>query len=295
MLPEEQAENSRYFYELASARFGFEWELLEKVQAFHFKGGQGAKTGTGGHLPGSKVVGKIAEVRGLDEGQDAISPATFPDLITIEDYQRVAAEVREVTGSIPIGFKLSAQHIEADIDFALEIGVDYIILDGRGGGTGAAPNLFKNNISVPTIVALARARHHLDKRDVSGQVTLIITGGLRTESDFVKALALGADGVAIANSAMQAIGCLGMRACHTNNCPVGIATQKQNLRSRLIVQQSAKQLQTFLESSVHLMQVLARACGHSHLNQFEGNDLTTWNRDIAYLTGVSYGGVVPLG
>jgi methylamine---glutamate N-methyltransferase subunit C len=291
MLPEEQAANSRYFYELASAKFGWDIEKVKKVQAFHFKGGQGAKTGTGGHLPGKKVVGKIAQVRGLAEGADAISPATFPDLITVEDYRRVAAEVRQISGGIPIGFKLSAQHIEADIDFALEIGVDYIILDGRGGGTGAAPNVFKNNISVPTMVALPRARRHLDTRGVSGDVTLIITGGLRTESDFVKAMALGADGVAIANSAMQAIGCLGMRACHTNNCPVGIATQKQNLRSRLIIQQSAKNLQTFLQASTHLMQVLARACGHNHLNQFELNDLTTWNHNISYLTGVPYGGM----
>ncbi len=294
MLPEEQAVNSHYFYELASAKFGWDIEKVKNVQAFHFKGGQGAKTGTGGHLPGKKVVGKIAAVRGLTVGQDAISPATFPDLITVEDYRRVAAEVRQISGGIPIGFKLSAQHIEADIDFALEIGIDYIILDGRGGGTGAAPNVFKNNISVPTMVALPRARRHLDTRGVSGDVTLIITGGLRTESDFVKAIALGADGVAIANSAMQAIGCLGMRACHTNNCPVGVATQRKNLRQRLIIQQSAKNLQNFLQASTHLMQVLARACGHSHLNQFVLDDLTTWNRDIAYLTGVPYNGVIPL-
>ncbi|MCP4357593.1 MAG: Rieske 2Fe-2S domain-containing protein, partial [Chloroflexi bacterium] len=235
MLPEEQAANSRYFYELASAKFGWSLDKVKNVQAFHFKGGQGAKTGTGGHLPGKKVVGKIAQVRGLEEGQDAISPAAFPDLVSVPDFQRVATDVRQISGGIPIGFKLSAQHIEADIDFALAVGVDYIILDGRGGGTGAAPNLFKNNISVPTMVALARGRRHLDKRGFSGKVTFIITGGLRTESDFVKALALGADGVAIANSAMQAIGCLGMRACHTNNCPVGIATQRQSLRTRLIV------------------------------------------------------------
>ncbi len=293
MLPEEQAANSRYFYELASGRFGWDLEKVKQAQAFHFKGGQGAKTGTGGHLPGDKVVGKIAEVRGLEPGTPAVSPATFTDLHGVSDYQRVAAEVRETTGGIPIGFKLSAQHIEADIDFALAVGVDYIILDGRGGGTGAAPNLFKNNISVPTIPALARARRHLDKLGRQ-DVTLIITGGLRTESDFVKALALGADGVAIANSAMQAIGCLAMRACHTNNCPVGIATQKKNLRSRLIVRQSAKQLASFLEASVHLMQVLARACGHQHLKQFCLDDLTTYNRDMAYLTGIPYGGVVPL-
>jgi glutamate synthase domain-containing protein 2 len=293
MLPEEQAANSRYFYELASGRFGWSLDKVKNVQAFHFKAGQGAKTGTGGHLPGNKVTGRIAEVRGLEEGQDAVSPATFPDLKTVADFQTIAADVRTVTGGIPIGFKMSAQHIEADIDFALAVGVDYIILDGRGGGTGAAPELFKANISVPTMAALARARQHLDQlgRD---DVTLIITGGLRTESDFIKALALGADGVAIANSAMQAIGCLAMRACHTNNCPVGIATQKKNLRARLIINQSAKQLQTFLQSSVHLMQVMARACGHDHLSRFAIEDLVTWKRDIAYLTGVRYGGVVPV-
>jgi glutamate synthase domain-containing protein 2 len=293
MLPEEQAANSRYFYELASAKFGWHVELVKKVQAFHFKGGQGAKTGTGGHLPGSKVVGKIAQVRELEEGTPAISPATFPDLISVQDFQRVADEVRDVSGGIPIGFKLSAQHIEEDIDFALDIGVDYIILDGRGGGTGAAPEIFKNNISIPTIPALARARCHLDKRG-RRDVTLIITGGLRTESDFVKALALGADGVAVSNAAMQAIGCLGMRACSSNNCPVGIATQKPNLRARLVVEKSAERLKNYFEATVHLMQVLARACGHSHLNQFCVDDLTTYNRDMAYLTGIRYGGVVPL-
>jgi glutamate synthase domain-containing protein 2 len=188
---------------------------------------------------------------------------------------------------------VSAQHIEDDIDFALAVGVDYIILDGRGGATGAAPEIFKHNISVPTMVALARARSHLDRRG-RRDVTLIITGGLRTESDFVKALAMGADGIAVANAAIQAIGCLGMRACHTNNCPVGIATQKKHLRARLIVDQSARQLQTYFEATINLMQVLARACGHSHLNQFCMDDLTTWKRDIAYLTGVPYGGVTPL-
>ena len=293
MLPEEQAANSRYFYELASARFGWHLDLVKKVQAFHFKGGQGAKTGTGGHLPGAKVTGKIAKVRELPEGTPAISPPTFSDLITWQDYARVAAEVREVTGGIPIGFKLSAQHIEEDIDFALAVGVDYIILDGRGGGTGAAPDIFKKNISVPTIPALARARHHLDHRG-RHDITLIITGGLRTESDFVKAMALGADGVAVSNAAIQAIGCLGMRACHTNNCPVGIATQKPNLRARLIVEKSAEQLHNYFEASVHLMQVLARACGHSRLGQFSIDDLTTFDRDMAYLTGIRYGGVVPL-
>ena len=290
MLPEEQAANSRYFYELASARFGFSWDKVQKTQAFHFKGGQGAKTGTGGHLPGNKVKGKIAAVRGLPEGESAISPARFPDWTELSQYRDFAAELREKTGGIPVGFKLSAQHIEKDIDAALEIGVDYIILDGRGGGTGAAPLIFRDNISVPTMPALARARQHLDRCTVEG-VTLIITGGLRTPADFAKAMALGADGVAVSNAAIQAIGCLGMRACHTNNCPVGIATQKQHLRDRLPVDIAAERLARFFGASVDLMKVLARAAGHRHLRDFTVDDLTTYKRDIAELTGVDFGGV----
>ena len=290
MLPEEQAENSRYFYELASAQFGYREELLEKVQAFHFKGGQGAKTGTGGHLPGIKNKGKISQVRNIPEGQAAISPPTFKDISTVADFKRFADRVREITGGIPVGFKLSANHIEKDIQFALDASADYIILDGRGGGTGAAPEIFRNHISVPTIPALARARRYLDNRGASGRVTLIITGGLRVPIDFVKAMALGADGIALSNSAMQAIGCVAARMCNTNNCPAGIATQKEELRKKLDVEKSALQLNNFFTASVELMQVMARACGHDALNQFNSDDLATWNREMALLSGVRYSG-----
>ncbi len=290
MLPEEQAAVSKYFYELASARFGFTWDKLDHVQAFHFKGGQGAKTGTGGHLPGAKVHGKIAEVRGLEPGSDAISPPRFPDWTEVSQIRDFANEVRDRTGGIPIGYKLSAQHIEKDIDAAIEVGVDYIILDGRGGGTGAAPIIFRDNISVPTIPALARARRHLDRIGQSN-VSLIATGGLRKPVDFVKAMALGADAIAVSNAAMQAIGCIAMRACHTNNCPVGIATQKPHLASRIVVEKSARQLKNFFDASVGLMQVMARACGHDHLSKFSISDLTTWKKEMAELSGVAYGGV----
>ncbi len=290
MLPEEKAESTRYFYELASGRFGWSLEKVRDVQAFHFKLGQGAKTGTGGHLPGIKVRGRIAEVRGLEPGTAAVSPATFPELTGEADFRRLAAEVREQSGGIPIGVKLSAQHIEDDIDAALRIGVDYIILDGRGGGTGAAPVLFRDHISVPTIPALARARHHLDACG-RGDVTLVITGGLRTHTDFAKALALGADAIAISNSAMQAIGCIGMRACSTNNCPVGIATQDPELRSRLPVDEAAERLHRFLGATVELMAVMARACGHTGLAEFDIGDLTTFDHDMAGLSGIAYGGI----
>ncbi|MEO1062234.1 MAG: glutamate synthase-related protein [Actinomycetota bacterium] len=292
MIPESQEANPRYLYELASGRFGWDLSIAERVQGFHFKFGQGAKTGTGGHLPGIKVKGRIAEVRGLEPGTPAVSPSTFTgDLATHSGRAELVAAVRERSGGIPIGAKLSAQHIEADLDAALELGVDYVILDGRGGGTGAAPTMFRDHISVPTIPALARARHHLDSCDAEG-VTLVITGGLRTHTDFVKALALGADAIAVSNSAMQAIGCIGMRACHTNNCPVGIATQQEHLRARLPVDEAAERLTRWFGATVELMQVLSRACGRAHLGELTPDDLTTFDREMAHLTGVRYGGVM---
>ncbi len=292
MLPQEQANNSKYFYELASAEFGFSWDKLDNVQAFHFKGGQGAKTGTGGHLPGIKVSKEIAEVRGLKEGETAISPAANPNLKTVEDFKNFANKVRERTGGIPVGFKIAASHIEKDIQFALDVGVDYIILDGRGGGTGSAPTILRDHINVPTIPALVRARTYLDKVGAK-DITLIITGGLRVAEDFSKALMLGADAVAISNSALQAIGCLGMRACGTNNCPVGIATQKETLRSRLIIESSAKQLFNFFDATNDLIKVVARACGYDDISKFNKEDLSTFSYDMHRLTGINYAGINP--
>lgn len=290
MLPQEQANNSKYFYELASAQFGFSWDKLDNVQAFHFKAGQGAKTGTGGHLPGNKVSAEIAEVRGLKEGETAISPAANPNFHTVEDFKNFAKKVRQRTGGIPIGFKLAASHIEKDIQFALDVGVDYIILDGRGGGTGSAPTILRDHINVPTIPALARARKYLDKVGAK-DVTLIITGGLRVAEDFAKAMMLGADAIAVSNSALQAIGCLGMRACGSNNCPVGIATQKESLRNRIIIDSSAKQLHNYFDATNNLIKVVARSCGYNDISKFNKEDLSTFDYDMFKLTGINYAGV----
>ena len=260
MLPREKAENSRHFYELASAKFGWEPAMVERVQAFHFNDSHGA-----------------------------ISPATFLDLQTPADFNMVAAKGRERSGGIPIGFKLSANHIEDDIDFALAASADYIVLNGRGGGTGAAPLIFRDHISVPTIPALARARRHLDAI-LGRDVTLVIMGGLRMAKDFASALALGADAIALSNSAMQAVGWIAARMCNSNNCPVGVATQKPEFHKRLDVQIRPEKLARYFGSSVELMQVLARACSHSNLSDFRHSDITTWKREMADLSGANFAG-----
>jgi glutamate synthase domain-containing protein 2 len=148
----------------------------------------------------------------------------------------------------------------------------------------------RDNINVPTIPALARARKYLDKVGAK-DITLIITGGLRIAEDFSKALMLGADAIAVSNSALQAIGCLGMRACGSNNCPVGIATQKESLRSRIIIDSSAKQLQNYFGATNDLIKVIARACGYDDISKFNHDDLSTFNSDMARLTGINYAGI----
>ncbi|MFC2125518.1 FMN-binding glutamate synthase family protein, partial [Bacteroidota bacterium] len=250
----------------------------------------GAKTGVGGHLPGHKVTREIAEVRGLNPGEAAISPPSFEDLTTIEEFRKFGDKVRKTTGGIPVGFKIAASHIEDDLRFAVQAGADYIILDGRGGGTGAAPAILRDNINVPTIPALDRARNYLDSVGAK-HISLIITGGLRIADDFTKALMLGADAVAISNSALQAIGCIGMRACNTNNCPVGIATQKEHLRARLQIQASAKQLSNFLIASNELIKVLARACGYDDIAKFHKEDLSTLDFKMHQLAGIRFAGI----
>tara|TARA_B110000967_G_scaffold208159_1_gene259456 strand:+ start:1418 stop:2026 length:609 start_codon:yes stop_codon:yes gene_type:complete len=195
-------------------------------------------------------------------GKSAISPSTFPDLETPADFKRIADEVRERSGGIPIGFKSSADHIEDDIDFALAASADYIILYGRGGGTSATPLIFRDHISVLTIPALARA--HLDAK-TGRELTLVITGGLRV-----------ADAVVVSNAAMQAVGCIAARMCNFNNCPVRVATQN---------------LARYFGASVDLIQVLARACGHNSLSSFVHRDITTWKKRMTDLSGVRFGGI----
>ena len=289
MLPEEQAANSRYFYELASGRFGWGLEKVKLCQAFHFKAGQGAKTGTGGHLPGNKVTERIAEVRGITPGQAAISPSRFPDLSTPEDFGRWPRRFGRPQGAFRWDSSCRPSTSKRISTSPSRLGpITSFWMAGVGRQVRRRRSSRTTSVCRPFRPWLGRAPTwtHQGPEDI----TLVITGGLRTESDFVKALALGADAVAISNSALQAIGCLGMRACHTNNCPVGIATQKKGLRSRLVIEESARRLGTYLEATVELMKVLARACGHRHLSEFSTEDLSTWERDLAELSGVRFAG-----
>jgi len=287
ILPESLATSYRYIFEYVPNKYSVTDENLKLVDAVEIKIGQSAKPGMGGHLPASKVTREIAAIRGCREGEDIISPSHFPDIRSKDDLKATVTYLRLKTGGKPIGIKLAAGHIEEDIDRALYAGVDFITIDGRAGGTGASPKVVKNATSVPTIFALARARKILDLREAK-TVSLIITGGLRTSSDFAKALAMGADAIAIGTAAMMAAGCQQYRICNTGKCPVGIATQDTALRARLDVDKSAIRVANFFKAVTEELRDFARLTGNDNVHHLSLADLCTTNSEISNHTSIEH-------
>lgn len=278
---------SRYIFEYVPHKYSFTEENLKRVGAIEIKFGQSAKPGMGGHLPGSKVTEEIAQVRGIKPGQSITSPAHFEDIGNKEQLKEKIDYLREVSGGKPIGVKLAAGHIEKDIEIALYGKPDFITIDGRAGATGSALKFVKAATSVPTIFALYRARQYMEQCKAEG-ITLVITGGFRVSSDFVKALALGADVIALATASMIAVGCQQYRVCNTGRCPVGIATQDPELRKRLDVEKSAERLANFLRVSTEELKTFARLTGRRSVHDLDLTDLCTTNSEISNHTKVEH-------
>ena len=287
ILPESLEAAHKYIFEYVPNKYSVTDEYLSRVDAVEIKIGQSAKPGMGGHLPGHKVTREIAAIRGFREGQDIISPSRFPDIRTRDDLKRTVDSLRERTGGKPVGIKLAAGRLEEDIDFALCAGIDFITVDGRAGGTGAAPKAVKSAASVPTIFALARARKALDAHGAD-QVSLIITGGFRVSTDFAKALAMGADAVAVGTAAMMAVGCQQYRICDTGKCPVGVATQDPALRARLDVEKSAARVANFFNVNTEELKEFARLTGNENVHALSPADLCTTNSEISNHAGIEH-------
>ena len=287
-LVEESLRNAhKYIFEYVPNKYSVTDENLRRVDAIEIKIGQSAKPGMGGHLPGKKVTAEIAEVRGFPEGTDIVSPSRFPDIRNRDELKDTMTMLRERSGGRPIGIKIAAGHIEADLEVAVYAEPDFITVDGRPGATAASPKIVKASTSVPTPFALHRARKHLDKNGAK-DVTLVITGGLRLSSDFAKALAMGADAIAIGTAALVAAACQQYRLCDTGACPVGVTTQKSELRERLSANHSAKRLENFLSVSTEEIKTFARLTGHKDVHDLSLSDLMTYNAAIANHTDIDH-------
>jgi len=287
ILTESIESSYKYIFEYVPNRYSVTEENLKRVDAIEIKFGQSAKPGMGGHLPGKKVTKEIAEIRGFNEGVDIISPAHFEDIKNKNDLKKKVQWLRDASEGKPIGIKFAAGHIEADLEVALYAEPDFITIDGRAGATGASPKFVKAAASVPTMFALYRAKKFLNEWGAD-KVSLVITGGLRVSSDFAKAIALGADAVALGTSALIAIGCRQYRICGTGRCPTGITTQDPILRSRLDIEKSAKCLENFLNVSTAELKDFARLTGNDDVHKLSIHDLCTTNTEISSYTEIEH-------
>ncbi|MBH7812467.1 alpha-hydroxy-acid oxidizing protein [Clostridioides difficile] len=286
ILPEEKEASYKYIFEYVPNKYSVTEENLKNSDAIEIKIGQGTKPGMGGHLPGEKVTEEIAKVRNKPVGQDVISPSCFEEIQSKEDLKKLVDELREVSEGRPIGVKISAGHIEKDMEFIAYAKPDFVTIDGRGGATGASPKLLKDATSIPTIFALYRARKYIDTHGLD--IDLVITGGLRISTDFAKAIAMGADAVAIASSALMAAACQQYRICGSGKCPVGIATQDEELRKRLHIENSANRVANFLNVSLEELKTFARISGHKDIHDLSVDDLYTVNSEISNYTNIQH-------
>lgn len=286
ILPEEMEAAYKYIFEIIPNRYSLTDENLQRASALEIKVGQGTKPGMGGHLPGDKVTPEIAALRGKPVGQDIKSPSKFSGIETPEDLKAFVDELRERSGGKPVGIKIAAGRIERDMAFAVKAGPDFITVDGRGGATGSSPFFLREATSVPTVYALYRARKYLDS--IGSDIELVITGGLRVSADFAKAIALGADAVAVASAGLIAAACQQYRICGSGLCPVGVATQDPALRSRLKIDAAAERVANYLRVSTEELKTFARITGHHKVAELSVDDLCTINSEISEHTDIRH-------
>lgn len=286
ILKEEQAASYRFIFEYVPNKYSVTDENLRNADAIEIKIGQGSKPGMGGHLPKEKVTEEIAAIRDKPLGEDVISPSRFEEITCKEDLKAMVEMLRTRSVGRPIGIKIAAGRIEEDLSWINYANPDFITIDGRGGATGASPKYLKDNTTIPTVYALARARAYMDAHDMKQQ--LVMTGGFRTSGDMIKALAMGADAIAIASGAMMAIGCQQYRICHNGKCPMGIATQDEELRKRFDVEKGAKRLGNYLHVLREELKSFARVCGYDDVHKLSIDDLCTTSEEIARYTGIKH-------
>lgn len=286
ILPEEMAAADKYIFEYVANQYSVTDENLLNADAIEIKIGQGTKPGMGGHLPAEKVTEEISRIRNKPMGRDITAPSRFPGIENRDDMKDLVSGLRKRSGGRPVGIKIAAGHIERDLAFCVYAEPDFITIDGRGGATGSSPALLRDSAGVPTVYALHRARKYLDS--VNSDISLIITGGLRVSSDFAKAIAMGADAIAVATAPLMAMACQQYRICGTGMCPVGVATQDPQLRKRLDTDAAARRVANYLNVSLEELKTFARITGHNDLFDLSLDDLVTVSREISEFTDIRH-------
>ncbi len=312
MTEEERGSSKTLVYQCLPSRYGFNPNDLRRADAIEIVIGQGAKPGGGGMLLGQKVNPRVAAMRTLPAGVDQRSACRHPDWTGPDDLTIKVRELREITDwEKPIYIKIGATRVFNDVKLAVHAGADVVVVDGMQGGTAATQLAFIEHVGIPTLAAVRQAVDALEDMNMRGKVQLIVSGGIRTGADVAKALAMGADAVALGQGVLISLGCnsptyvqdgehisaiadydaLGTSPgachhCHTGKCPVGVTTQDEILEQRLQPDVGAKRVRNYLKTLTMELTTIARACGKSNVHHLEQEDLVALTIEAAAIAGV---------
>ncbi len=294
MHPEERKHAHFLTLQYSTGRFGVASDDLKRADMIEIKLGQGAKPGLGGHLLADKITPEIARVRNLIEpgarfrpGENAISPSRHLDIQDMAGWKKRVAELRDVTGGVPIAMKIAGGQVERDLELLLQADPDVIVVDGGEGGTGAAPTIAKDHAGLPLVYLLKRTLAFLEQKGVRDRYTVIAAGGLKGPADFAKALALGADAVYSAGWLKFGLGCVYCRCCETGKCPTGITTQDPTLRKRLVVEQRGQEVANLLKVGTNELAKLCRMCGVDSVHKLDTSCLRALSEELGKAAGIA--------
>ncbi len=287
LLPEERDNSYKQVVQITPSRMGFSLKNIEAADALEIICGIGAKPGLSGHLMGSKITKEIAEFRQLPEGIDLHSHPRHGDIFGADDMVLKIQELRDVTDwKIPIFVKIAAGRVKEDVKIAAKTGADGIVVDGSEGGTGAAPVVASAHLGIPTLPALVQAVRALEEMGLKEEISLVVSGGIRDGSDVVKALAIGADAVAIGTGAMIAMGCVVCLRCHEGKCAYGIGTQDPERRKNLNIDEAAQRVANYIQGMTYEAVLIAKAAGKTALANMEREDLRSMTLESCAMTGI---------
>lgn len=291
LLPEERQNSYRQSIQMLPSRIAFTRRNIEAADMLEILVGIGAKPGLSGHLMGSKITEEIASFRQLPVGINLASHPRHGDALGADDMVVMMEQLRELTRwEVPIFVKIAAGRVRDDVKIAVKIGADGIIIDGAQGGTGAAPVMATNHLGIPTMPALVQAVSTLEEMGIKDEISLIISGGIKDGADLAKALAMGADAVAIGTGAMVAMGCRVCLRCHNGVCAFGIGTQDPELRKRLDIDEAAERVANYITAITAEAVILAKAAGKSRLKSLEREDLRSLTLETCAMTGIPMAG-----
>jgi len=283
-----QSNHGNMIVQFSTGRFGVDEKLLSSAAAIEIRFGQGAYPGKGSYLPAEKMTAEIANMRGLESGDASYSPAHHPDILNQEDLEKKVSWLKNIGNGVPVGAKIGCGNVEEDVRILAETGVNYIALDGFGGGTGATDKYVRENVGIPIFTAIPRAFKTLNDLGLKNRISLIAGGRLKNSADFAKCLALGADAVYIGTAALIAINCEQYRICYTGRCPTGITTQDPSLIKQVDLSDGVRKLNNFIEVSTKEIANFTRIVGKNDVSMLDKDDLVSVDRDLARATGVRW-------